>query len=62
MTATLVLHDGHETTYELQIKTLTVDNTLVETSLLRTDTGTTIQFYKQKTEVDLHGIVTKKVR
>jgi hypothetical protein len=61
MTATLVLHDGHETTYELQIKTLTVDNTLVETSL-RTDTGTTIPFYKQKTEVDLHGIVTKKVR
>jgi hypothetical protein len=61
MTATLVLHDGHETTYELAIRELTVSNTLAETSV-RTDSGSTTEFLKQKTTVDLCGFVTKKVR
>jgi hypothetical protein len=60
MTATLVLHDGHETTYEMVVKELTVDNTLVETSAREFDKSR--QFFKQNTMVILRGFVTKKVR
>jgi hypothetical protein len=61
MTATLILHDGHETTYELQIKTLTVENQLVE-STVRTEKGAQSEFNKRSSLVDLRGFVTKKVR